>query len=663
MRVKRLMAALILSLGVTSLLLWGLATRPTNAAGPPINVNKSTDATDINPGNGTCDDGTGNCTLRAAIQEANAAPGPDMIILPAATYSLTITGNNENVAASGDLDVTGALTITGAGEGVTLIDASMLSDRVFHIITGTAIISGVTIQGGNDTSSFLSGGGGIWNQSILTLINTTVVSNISLSGGGINNFDPFGEATTTVVMTNTVIVGNEALFDGGGVYSADNSRLALYDSTVSYNRAGQSGGGISVDNGVVKIIGSRINNNIAVASVGGIGIHGSAGVATLINTSVNSNTATAGSTGGIFNAGNMEIVNSTIGCNSADDGGGGGIMNDGTSTVNSSTFSDNSARYGGGIYNLSSAILHLQNSILANSLMGGDCYNRGVIAANLNNLVEDGSCSPTLSGDPKLSSLQDNGGPTLTYALLPGSPAINAGQNTTCLTVDQRGVARPQLGQCDIGAFESRGFTLAVGGGNNQVTAIGSPFSAPLEVIVTSHNGSEPVNDGLITFAAPDSGPSTTFAPTTNAMISGGIATLNVTANIIAGGPYNVVASTKGGNSVSFNLINTKVTPTVTVASAVNPSKFGQAVTFTATVSSGVGTPIGSVTFIIDGTPQSPVSLVNGQAVFSTSTLSVGDHSVSVDYSGDTNFNAGSGLLVGGQAVNAASIYLPIIVK
>lgn len=491
MRLKRLMTAFILNLGVTSLLLWSLGTRPSNAAGPPINVNKSTDATDINPGNGTCDDGTGNCTLRAAIQEANVSPGPDMIILPAATYSLTITGNNENVAASGDLDVTGALTITGAGEDVTFIDASMLSDRVFHIITGTAIISGVTIQGGNDTSSFLSGGGGIWNQSMLTLINTTVVSNISLSGGGINNFDPFSEATTTVVMTNTVIVSNEALFDGGGVYSADNSRLALYDSTVSYNRAGQSGGGISVDNGVVKIIGSRINNNIAVASVGGIGIHGGAGVATLINTSVNSNTATAGSTGGIFNAGNMQIVNSTISCNSAGDGGGGGISNIRTLVITNTTISLNSAKgdfgNGGGIENDIDGNLALFNSTVVNNAATGgvfkvggifefgpttlkntivannqdyDCNTSNIISLG-HNLDSDNTCLLFGSGDlpgknPRLGPLQNNGGDTSTHALLAGSPALDAG-SSDCPppNSDQRGETRPKGSKCDIGAYEA----------------------------------------------------------------------------------------------------------------------------------------------------------------------------------------------------------------
>ena len=96
----------------------------------------------------------------------------------------------------------------------------------------------------------------------------------------------------------------------------------------------------------------------------------------------------------------------------------------------------------------------MKNSILANSAGGGDCYNSGSISTNSHNLIEDGTCSPDYTGDPLLGPLVDNGGPTETMALLPGSPAINAGDNATCEVTDQRGVSRPQAGRCDIGAYE-----------------------------------------------------------------------------------------------------------------------------------------------------------------------------------------------------------------
>jgi hypothetical protein len=91
------------------------------------------------------------------------------------------------------------------------------------------------------------------------------------------------------------------------------------------------------------------------------------------------------------------------------------------------------------------------------------------------NLITDAS-------DPFLGPLADNGGPTPTMALLPGSPAIDAGVPIAGVTTDQRGVARPQGTAPDIGAFESRGFTVAIASGVDQRAASGSNFPEPLTV-------------------------------------------------------------------------------------------------------------------------------------------------------------------------------------
>jgi predicted outer membrane repeat protein len=146
-------------------------------------------------------------------------------------------------------------------------------------------------------------------------------------------------------------------------------------------------------------------------------------------------------------------------------GRGGGIYNSGTLTVTNSTFSGNSAvTSGGGIYN--TGTLNYSNTIIANST-GGDCtLNAGSIGTNTTNLVEDGSCSASLSGDPSLGALADYGGPTQTMALQSGSLAIDAGDDATCAAapvnnLDQRGVTRPLDGNgdgtatCDVGAYES----------------------------------------------------------------------------------------------------------------------------------------------------------------------------------------------------------------
>jgi hypothetical protein len=151
------------------------------------------------------------------------------------------------------------------------------------------------------------------------------------------------------------------------------------------------------------------------------------------------------------------VQNSTLSGNSASDQGGGIYNYYGTLTVQNGTLTGNSATYGGGIYNY--GMLNYANTIIANSTAGGDCCNNKSIGANTNNLVEDGSCFPALSGDPNLGPLADNGpstGSGWTHALLSGSPAIDAVPIANCtLSTDQRGEERNDL-RCDIGAYELR---------------------------------------------------------------------------------------------------------------------------------------------------------------------------------------------------------------
>jgi hypothetical protein len=342
----------------------------------------------------TNDSGAGS--LRQAISDANTAAGDDTINFSLSNCPCTIT------LTSGELSIAnnGSLTINGLGANQLSVSGNNQS-RVFSIQQGaTAIISGITITGGNARD-----GGGIRNDGgALTLTNSTVSGNSARSGGGIYN----GGTTT---LTNSTVNSNSATVNGGGVY----------------------------------------NNN---------------GATTLTNSTVSGNSAYLG--GGIFNnyGGTTTLTNSTVSGNSANFGGG--IFNNyDTLTLTNSTVSSNSANFGGGIYNQYGQA-NAGNSIVADNTAPDGADFSGSVASQGYNLFETaptggGTVATDLIGvDPKLGPLQDNGGATFTQALLPGSPAIDAGNST--LTTDQRGFLRPvdlsnypNAGNgSDIGAFEAQ---------------------------------------------------------------------------------------------------------------------------------------------------------------------------------------------------------------
>jgi hypothetical protein len=477
-------------------------------------------------------------------------------LLQLTTCSSDITVTNANDSGSGSL----RQAITDICEGGT-IDF----DNDYSIYLGSTLTLNrhLTIDGSGHSIT-LSGDSGhdgdrdvrvlnIGSNKVVTLSYLSVVSGTATDGSGITN--------NGILTLNYIQVADNKAVEGAGINN--NHTLTLTGSTINNNIANANGGGI-YNGGVLTLSGSTVNNNMTIGSFGA-GIYNS-GVATIMDSTLNGNSA-GDSGGGIRNTGTLIMTNSTLSGNSAVDEGGG-ILNtsSGVLTATNSTLSGNSANSGGGIRNGSSNTMSLKNTLIANSGSGEDCFNVGTIATNTNNLIEDNTCSPTLSGDPLLATLGNYGGDTQTLALLPGSPAINAGDSATCSgaevnSLDQRGVARPVA--CDIGAFESQGFTLTISGGNNQSTKINAAFASLLQVKFTANNNSEPVGTGgLIRFTASGSGASLSSASFTAATNGSGVASATVTANSVAGS-YVVTATASGVSSpTTFNLTNTPQTGT-----------------------------------------------------------------------------------------------------
>ena len=303
--------------------------------------------------------------------------------------------------------------VTIAGAGLT-ISGSGLS-RVLQINAGFAVtINDVTIADGVGAPQ----GGGILNFGNLTLNGVTVANNTESSGGG-------------------------AAFDlgGGGIYNGDGAILTLNNSMVSNNSTlGQPGGGVyGFFNSVINVNNSTISGNVAGDVAGGLRTLGNANI---VNSTISNNVSTAWHGGAMFSTdGVVTILNSTIVGNSAPGGTAGALFV--------------------GTFGPGAATMTLQNSIVANNgdfgcLQGFFGAGAVTLTSLGNNIFTDDTCAPIGSdqivADPGVSALADNGGPTLTHALLPGSPAIDSGNSAACPVTDQRGVARDAA--CDVGAYE-----------------------------------------------------------------------------------------------------------------------------------------------------------------------------------------------------------------
>lgn len=416
------------------------------------------------------------CSLREAIIAANNNEDyHECIRVGRGTDSITFAELGDTLVLSSTLPaIDDDLSIDGSGQNITISGNNAV--RVLIVNVGkTLTLQTVTIANGYCE---YCGGGGIDNEGTLNVVNSTFTGNTATPypasfGGAI-----FNEGTLTVI--NSTFTGNRAGNSGGGIYNQGTANVT--NSAFSGNGGGKSGGAIKNFDGTVTITNSTFSGNS-----GGYGgaIHILNGNVSVTNSTLSGNYATSGSGGAIFNVnGTLDVRSSTFVNNNASSGGA--IYHQGTLYVTNSTFSGNSASArGGGVYGVSGilsvinttfsgnsakpgangggiangAVLSLINTIIANSTAGGDCLNTDAAATLVRNLIEDGSCTPYISGDPNLGPLANNGGPTQTFALLTGSAAIDQGNDSTCSDEpvsnrDQRGYARPAGAHCDIGSFE-----------------------------------------------------------------------------------------------------------------------------------------------------------------------------------------------------------------
>ena len=454
-------------------------------------------------------DGGDGISLREAIDASNNTAGARTITFDEGVFS---GGANSVIRLTqGELEITETLaidastasnvTITGDADGddilltdtfITDVTASsdgpagdLLDDnsRVFNVSFANLTLSGLTVTGGRATTD---GGGVQAGNGNLSLINSSVSGNSTTgsgaTGGGINVFN--GEAT----LYGSSVSGNstDGSFSNGGGINVTNGDVHLFSSTVNENTItgfSADGGGISVSNGEATLYGSSVTgNSTGGSSSDGGGINVIGGDVHLFSSTVNENTTTGtNSDGGGIHTGNgtVSLINSTISGNSttADSADGGGISAESISLANSTITENSAGGVGGGIGSLSETLTVI-NSIIAGNTDDGtapDLFVDGAVTQLVaeHSLIGDttgsGITASTGVGNildqpALLGPLADNGGPTLTHALLVGSPAINAGSNAlavdadgSALTTDQRGIGfdRINFGQVDIGAFES----------------------------------------------------------------------------------------------------------------------------------------------------------------------------------------------------------------
>jgi parallel beta-helix repeat protein/predicted outer membrane repeat protein len=373
--------------------------------------------------------GNGQAASCTAAALTAALSGADNILFDCGPVPVTIT-------LSSAMWINSDTSFDG-GNKITL--AAPTGDRHFIVEVSSLILRDITLTGGSSSGC----GGSVYvdESGYLVTEGARFIGNTSANNGGALCVSQIGYA----YLTQTLFLDNHAS-SGGAIWNY--GTVEMFNSSISENTANPSsgiGGGVANENGSTFVAAYSLFDGNSAANGGGL-----YGGTVIYHSTLSGNYASLNG-GGIY--GDPFLSNTTISGN----------------TASSCTFN---CEQGGGVYG---------NAILQNSILSGNypqnCptgFLTPVTFTNGYNLVSDASCDFTATGDrqgrnPMLGPLQDNGGPTRTHALLPGSPAIDQGSNALCVShtgstsgvTDQRGVARPvdsnQDGSavCDIGAFEA----------------------------------------------------------------------------------------------------------------------------------------------------------------------------------------------------------------
>ena len=497
----------------------GLATADIGAVEFAFFVTTTADTVDTNPGDGLARDANGQTSLRAAIMESNALAGPDAIFIPAGIYTLTRAGRNEDAASTGDLDITGSLSIVGASAAVTTINGGQL-DRVFDVAAGKIVqISGLTITGGKQTGRGLEttgdpqGGGAIHNTGLLSLADVVFDSNTAEDSGGAILSLPNAPLTVTRTTFRGNSTSGEGSF-GGAVYTSE-STVQITDSLFELNRAdgaGAAGGALALARSsdpsisVATITGSVFDANFA--AIGGAVFLASVNL-TATSTQFINNQAT-GAAGALFvreslvriqggsfignqsqsrggaiillTGSNLDVAPDAIGGtlfsgNQVVMGGGGGgaislIESDTSATILGARFVNNSAHQGGAIEVGPPSLAGSHLTVRQSSFVGNQSGSEGgaiLVQGGLDHsaVIESSTFSGTNGAN--VLSVGDGGVLSVTNSTISSSNSVDSAilagvgsQVTLTQSTIANNIVRSNGSNLSIGALKNAGGTFVV---------------------------------------------------------------------------------------------------------------------------------------------------------------------------------------------------------